>query len=297
MREKLGSILIATLLSFQSFAQELEVKGGFIEDEMMLGQEVTFWMTASYPTSLEILLPDTNYNFTPFEFSRKQYFETEIIDGKAFDSAVYFLQSYEIDAFQSLQLPAIGLHQKDSLAVSTPLDSLAFVELAPVVTDTTTLLTDVKHLSVNRQFNYPLLYYILGGLAILLLIATLIFGKRILRYIKLRKLRKEYEKFSMRLTTYIRQLKQEPQPNVAEEALILWKNYQQRLDERPFATYTTRDILGLKFTKELEKPLKSIDRVIYGRKAEENLYQDFQQIEDFTQHRYSKKVAEIQDGK
>jgi hypothetical protein len=181
--------------------------------------------------------------------------------------------------------------------MDSPLDSIVFAELAPIVTDTTSLKTNVSYQDVTLAFNYPLVYYIVGGIVFVLLILVLLFGKRMLRYLKLRRLKKEYEKFSSRLTEYIRELKKQPDPQLAEEALVYWKKYQQKLDDQPFESYTTRDILRLSFAQELEKPLKSIDRLIYGNRNGETVYQDFQQIEDFSQHRFTKKVAEIQDGK
>lgn len=296
-RGKRYIFLFAFLLWLPGYSQEVQIKGGFIEDEMMLGESVSFWMTATYPPHMEMVLPDSTFDFLPFEFASRRYFETQLIDEMAFDSAVYQLQSYEIEPIQHLFLPAVILKGQDSIVYETPTDSIAFIELAPVVTDTTKLQANVNYQTVSRQFNYPLLYYISGGLAVVSLIFLIIFGKRIMRYFKLRKLKKEYEKFSGTLATYIEKLKSNPEPELAEEALTLWKSYQQKLDSEPFPSYTTRDILLLPFTQELEKPLKSIDKTIYSGQPEETIFQDFQQIEGFTQHRYSKKVAEIHDGK
>jgi len=300
MREGPGKLLISFCLIISGFilhGQEIKVSGGFVQDSLMIGEDVDFWMTASYPPALEMMLPDTNYDFNPFEFSAKKYFETELRDGQAFDSAVYTLQSYEIDLIQYLMLNAFILNEQDSVRLSSNIDSIYFSALAPVVTDTTSLKTNLAYQSVSRAFNYPLMYYVIGGFVALFLIVLLIFGKRIVKAIKLRKLRKEYEKFSDLLTDYIRKLKNQPEPITAENALSLWKKYQSKLDDEPFTSYTTKDILALEFAKELEKPLKSIDRLIYSKKPDESIYQDFQQIEDFTQHRYSKKVLEIQEGK
>ena len=79
--------------------------------------------------------------------------------------------------------------------------------------------------------------------------------------------------------------------------MIFWKNYQQQLDKVPFSVMTTKEILNQDFATELNKPLKSIDRVVYGKRVQENIFQDFEQIDNFTQDRYSKKIAEIKDGK
>lgn len=300
MREGRGRLLLLIFgitFTFHIDAQEVKVKGGFLEDSLLLGQDMGYWITASYPKDLEMIFPDTLSDFSPFEFSSKKYFPTKEKEGIAFDSTIYFLQSYEIDLVQYLKLSAVILNDGDSTVLETPLDSIYFSELAPFASDTTQLIKNTSYQNVSKQFNFPLLYIVLGGLLLLIIIILLIFGKRFIQYFKLRKLRKEYEKFSESLTQYIHQLKENPEFNAAENALTLWKAYQEKLENWPFTSFTTKEILKLDFTKEIEDPLKSIDRLVYGKRDTDNVYQDFQQIEDFTQHRYSKKVEEIKNGK
>lgn len=301
MREGRGRLflIIYSLLifSFSSRAQEIKVNGGFIEDSLLIGQNINYWITASYPAQMEMVFPDSNYTFKPFEYSDKAYFPTILKEGLAFDSTVYTLQSFEIDPIQYLQLQAVILHQGDSIKFNTPSDSIYLKELAPMVSDTTQLKTNLEYQSVNRQFNYPLLYYIIGAFIIASVVLLLIFGKRIIRYFKLKKLLKEHQRFSTRLNEYINQLKSDPNQIVAEQALTIWKKYQQRLDKIDFNTLTTKEILALAFTGELKEPLKSIDRTVYGNRIQENIYQDFQQLENFSEDRYQKKVEEIKNGK
>ncbi len=289
--------ILFLIFSVHVSAQEIKVNGGFVEDSLLIGEDVNFWITASYPSDLEMVFPDSVYNFSPFEFSSKTFFPTKSIDGAAFDSTVYTIQSYEIDLVQYLSIPAIILDGLDSAVIQTPIDSILLKELAPIVSDTTTLIANTDYESVNRFFNYPLLYIILGSLAFIAIVLLLIFGKKIIRFFKLRKLRKEYENFSGQLSGYINSLKSNPESDLAEKALFFWKRYQERLDKFPFTKLTTKEILAESFAKELEKPLHSIDRLVYGKRETESIFQDFQQIEDFTQYRYNKKVEEIRDGK
>lgn len=300
MREGQGKnwVLIITLLcSLNLSAQEISVRGGFVEDSLLIGQDVNFWMTATYPPEMEMIFPDSLYSFTPYEFSDKTYFPTQIKGGLAFDSTVYTIQSYEIDRVQYLKLPAIILSKGDSMIINTPLDSITLTELAPMVSDSTKLKTNVDYQTVDREFNYPLLYYVLGGLILITIILLLIFGKQIIKWFKLRRLRIQFEQFDTVFSDYIKKLKVDPEPELAEHALVFWKNYQQRLEKLPFSVLTSKEILNYDFAGELAKPLKSIDRVVYGKRVHENVFQDFLQIENFTQHRYSKKVEEIKDGK
>lgn len=294
--DRLLSILFL-FLGLLTNAQQIQVKGGFLEDSLVIGEEINFWISAVYPPEMEMVFPDSNYTFTPFEYADKLYFPTELRGDLAFDSTIYTLQSFEIDPIQYLQLSALILSSEDSTILNTPLDSIYLTELAPRVSDTTKLKTNLEYQTVARQFNYPLMYYITGGLVLLTIILLLVFGKRILKYLKIKKLERDYRTFSEAFTQYIHHLKDTPEPDTAEKALSVWKKYHQRLDKFAFSSFTTKEILALDFTQELKDPLKSIDRVVYGKRTQENIYQDFQQIEDFTDERFQKKVAEIKYGK
>lgn len=298
MQGGVGRFLVGLFLvcSLQVSSQEIKVNGGFVEDSLLIGQDVNFWVTASYPASLEMVFPDSNFNFSPFEYSSKKYFPTKSENDVAFDSTVYTIQSYEIDLVQYLLLPTVILEGKDSTVINTPLDSIFFTELAPMVSDTTKLIANTNYSLVDTQFNFPLFYYVIGGLVALCVILLIIFGKRIIRFFKLRKLRKNFENFSGQLAGYIQKMKVEPEYTLVEEALVFWKKYQEGLDKTPFTKLTTKEILKNTDAKELEKPLMSIDRLVYGKRPTDTVFQDFQQIEDFTQYRYNKKVEEIKGG-
>ena len=68
----LKSVGIAFLLLISvnciSYAQEIEVKGGFIQENIKIGEPVQYYLKAKYPASLEVLFPGEDYTFTPFEF-------------------------------------------------------------------------------------------------------------------------------------------------------------------------------------------------------------------------------------
>ncbi|SNT36216.1 hypothetical protein SAMN05421640_3551 [Ekhidna lutea] len=299
MQERRGKYLISIIVLLSSInlgAQEITVKGGFVEDSLLIGQDVNYWVSASYPPDLEMVFPDSLYSFAPFEFSSKIYYPTQVKEGLAFDSTVYTIQSFEIDKVQYLNLPVAILKGNDSTIINTPIDSIYLTELAPMVTDTTKLKTNLDYQLVDTQFNYPLMYYIIGGLIILTIIILLAFGKKILRWLKLKKLHNEYAQYADIFATYIRKLKTDPEPSTAERALFLWKKYHERLEKIPFTILTTKEILDYEFTSELKNPLQNVDRMVYGRKVNEFVFQDFQQLEEFSQHRYNEAYNKIKQN-
>jgi hypothetical protein len=91
MREGQGKWVIILLLVFISqhiAGQSIEIRGGFIEDSLMIGENVNYWMTASYSPETEVILPDSNFNFAPFEFSSRTIFETQSVGPNAFYSVI-----------------------------------------------------------------------------------------------------------------------------------------------------------------------------------------------------------------
>lgn len=286
-----------TLLFFISNAQKLKIRGGFIQDSVGVGEELDYWVTASYPVEQEILFPDTNYRFTPYEYLDKFYSETLVKNNRAFDSAVYKLQSFEIDPVQYLSLPVIQLREGDSITFQTPTDSVYFRELAPVVSDTTSLISNVDYMEVYRQFNYPLWGILLVAIGLVSLIVLLVFGKKIRRKLLIRRMRKEYARFSEEFSRMIGTLKSDPSPQYVEDTVALWKHYLEKLEKEPFRKLTTTEILKYPYTNEIRDSLKTTDRSIYGKEIIGDIYKNIQELEDFTDHRYSMKIAELSNGK
>jgi hypothetical protein len=280
-------------------SQEIKINGGFIEDSLQLGSTVHYWVTAEYPMEIEVLFADSNYNFSPFEYADKFFVETELRNDNAFDSVVYGLQSFEIDLIQKLQLPVFVVQSNDSIILTTPLDSLFFEELVPLqqVSDTTQLIQNTQYNPVARLYNYPLMWIILGILLAISLIIFFTFGQKIKNYFTIRRLKKEYGLFSNFISQLINLLKESVDQERAAQGLTHWKNYLERLELEPFSKLTTKEILALEFTSELKEALQNIDKNVYGNQKDPELYKSFQEVEDFTQHRFHMKIEDIKNGK
>lgn len=297
MQGRLLYTILGLLIYANTSAQEVLLKGGFAEDSLKLGENIHFWVAVSYPGELELILPDTTYNFSPFEFSAKSYFPGTIKNGLVSDSAIYTLQSYEIDPVQYLSLPAYVLGPKgDSITIRIEPDSIYLTELVPMVSDTTALKTNLAYQDVPTQFNFQLMWIILGVLVVILALTYIFFGKKIQKLMRLRKLRKAYIQFSEQLSLQIHDLKNAPDQKVAEHMLSEWKRFLEMLEQRPFSKLTTKEIMAMEYTAELNGTLKNIDRCVYGGHINDAIYKDFQAIEDFTQHRYAMITDQIKNG-
>mgnify|MGYP003650328350 FL=1 len=278
------------LFYFISTAQEITPEGYFVADSMKIGEEFEYSLSIKYPKSSEVIFPDSSYNYAPFEFPTRED------STYAYDSVIYSLSSFEIDKVQYLQLPVFMLHGKDSIPVLPPKDSILLVEMITQVPDSLVFKENTAFHKVPLAFNYPYLVIGLGILVVMLIIGYFSFGKTIKRKIRLYRLRKEYEKFSQSFEKGIGRVKKDHDINLLEEVLVVWKKYMERLEDKPFTKYTTREILNSGYDQTLKDVLRNIDRSIYGQFDDEQIHKNFETLEDFTLERYKLRIKEVTNG-
>lgn len=275
------------------------MRGYFDVDTVKLGEPLKFYLTATYPQTYQVLFPDSTFSFAPFEFQKKRYFQTKTTSGLSYDSVIYTLATYEIDKIQTLALPVFQLQKKDSLPYLTETDTVYFKELVGALPDSLAisqlpLKTNTAYNPVSWLLNYPLL--LLGGGIVLLIaiVCWIIFGKRIRKYFILKKLGKRHELFLSRFDETVEKLKSGFSPEVAEVSVTIWKKYMEELSSRPYTKFTSREIREQE-SSELGQPLRSVDKMIYGRLAPET-YDSFQQLKEFTKNQFNIKVEEVKHG-
>src|SRR5688500_16263838 len=108
-------LFVASLGS--SIGQDVNVRGGFFLDSLRVGDQTGFYLTATYPSNLNIIFPDSTFNYHPFEFNKKRYFPTQTTDGKSYDSVIYYLSTFEVDRIQQLSLPVFQLNRSEERRV------------------------------------------------------------------------------------------------------------------------------------------------------------------------------------
>ncbi|MBT32536.1 MAG: hypothetical protein CMO01_22970 [Thalassobius sp.] len=290
---KILSLIIAIQFSFDALAQESTPLGKFVGDSIKLGEPVEYVLTYKHDPALEVLFPDSTYDFTPFEFLDKKYFPTKTIEGQSIDSVVYTLTSFELDEIQRISIPVYIQESEKEHVINTLEDSIVLVATLDALPDSVPLLTNTNMLLVNRQFNYPYLLIGLGTLLGLAIIAFLIFGKQIRRAYKLKKLKKQYDSFYAdfgNLTTNLQET-----TNI-EKALSLWKHYSGHLINVPLASYTTKEIKVALKDGQLYNSLQQIDKAIYAGETDEKIKDNFQFLEKSATGYYQQKVEDIRNG-
>ena len=291
-------LVIVVLASVQSSAQ-LRVRGYLLKDSAAIGEIVPYVLTASYPRDKQVVFPDSTFSVAPFELSGKRFFPTRSLDGASYDSAVYFVSTFEIDSIQVLRLPVFLVTAADSTAVYARPDSLRLryrvtIPLDSVAVEKLPLKANTAYQRVKWLFNYPVLMMVAVVLAIVGIIAWLVFGKQIRRFFALRRLRKAYENFQQRYTQALETLGSEASSRRAEEALVMWKKYMEELEQFPFTKSTSREILRRYSSDLLASALRNIDRAIYG--GYDASHDPFVFLKTYSRQQFEKREAELKNG-
>ena len=291
-------LVIVVLASVQSSAQ-LRVRGYLLKDSAAIGEIVPYILTASYPRDKQVVFPDSTFSVAPFELSGKRFFPTRSLDGASYDSAVYFVSTFEIDSIQVLRLPVFLVTAADSTAVYARPDSLRLryrvtIPLDSVAVEKLPLKANTAYQRVKWLFNYPVLMMVAVVLAIVSIIAWLVFGKQIRRFFALRRLRKAYENFQQRYTQALETLGSEASSRRAEEALVMWKKYMEELEQFPFTKSTSREILRRYSSDLLASALRNIDRAIYG--GYDASHDPFVFLKTYSRQQFEKREAELKNG-
>ena len=89
-------------INFDLIGQEIKIKANFIEDSIQVGDVVSYNLNVSYPNNIEVLLPDSNYNYSPFEYINKSYSSTINDSIYNYDEVTYKFTSFNLDSIQFL---------------------------------------------------------------------------------------------------------------------------------------------------------------------------------------------------
>lgn len=267
-----------------------------MQDEVKIGQEVLFALSVSYDKNINILFPDSTYDFGTFEYNSRTYFTTKTDTLYSYDSVVYRLSTFEIDSVQFLQLPLFILKDEDSLTVLSTLDSVQLVHVVTEIPETPELRANTSYIEINRQFNYPYFLIGVGSLSLVGLVLVLLFGRQIRRWWQVYRLNRTHRKFMERFFNLMRDVSSNnPQKN-PEFVLAFWKRYLERLERKPISKLTTKEILVLHNSSELKENLRAIDRNIYGGERGADLFASFDYLMKYTSGIFHQRINEIKNS-
>lgn len=290
------SLIFSLAFIINLFGQQIEPKGKFLQDSMAIGEPVKYSLSIHYPADFQVLMPDSLYDYAPFEYSKKQFSPTKTDSIRSFDSVVYTLTSFEIDKVQKLKLPVFIVQGDDSTAVYAKTDSIYLEEQIQVVSDSLQMKTDAIITKLDKDFNYPYLIAFVIAIGIVVLLVILFFGKKLRKKWQVWRLNKRHKKFRISFESKLSSVG-DMQVEKIEKLLYTWKKHAEYISKSPYAKLTSKEINQMQQNEELYENLKSIDRTIYSSKGRENATEAFQFLLHYANVILEERIKAITDGK
>jgi hypothetical protein len=289
---KIIGIVLLVIVMNPVYGQKIDVNAGFMKDTIVIGEEIPYYLNATYPKNMVMVFPDSTFDFRPFEFNRKQYFRTKSDSTTSRDSVIYFLATFSLDTFQSLLLPVYIANGNDCTEVDGESDSIFLQHVISEMPDSVALKTNTSFFRIPSTFNYPLFTIAIITFGIIAFLVFLFFGKRIFRWVIIKQLKRRHKKFVEKFYLWLRDLRDNRNLLSAEQILNEWKKYLERLEKEPYTKMTSREIVAYTDHLEIRESLKNIDRFIYGDVKETPLHKEFEKLLDFSIDRYREKLVE-----
>ena len=271
-------------------------KGKFLSDSVRIGLPVQYALSYRHKATADVFFPDSSYNFSPFEMVKREYFNTVTDQHGSLDSVIYTLISFEVTPIQELSLPVYVRAKRDCTRVFAPMDYviLSSIIKSNVNIDTLSLKKDTRLIPIAQQVNFPLIFLIIIGLLLIIGMVFWFFGKPIRRQIRLFNFKRRYDDFRklfQRLSRGTEDAKRRLE-NI-EKAVVLWKKYIERIENKPFTTFTTKEILDNLKDNRLSDALREIDATVYGGVYSNQTIASLQVLQELAEGLYHERRVEM----
>ncbi|MDQ1087834.1 LapA family protein [Siphonobacter sp. SORGH_AS_1065] len=274
-------------------------EGKFLSKEIKVGKPVQYALSYRHDPRLDVFFPDSTYDFTPFQFLKRDYYSTRTNASGSLDSVVYTLVSFEVDSMQYLKLPVYVMNQKDCTALYSGLQSIPLRSLLNLKSKKAGLQSNTALVLLDDQINYPLYFIILIFAGILGGLIYWLFGARIRRRWRQFQLWRRHLEFRGNFQRHLRGATDSRQAVInVERAVVLWKRYLERLEGKPYTTFTTKETVEqFSHSRQLEQALRETDAVVYGGVTSPQTQESLRILRDLAVRTYIKQREVILEKK
>jgi len=280
-------------LSHFAPGQELKVEGYFLQDSAMLGERVGYVLKATYPSSLNVLFPDSTYHFDEMEFLGKETFISHSQDSVTLDSAVYYLSNFSLDSVKTFGLPVFEVLRYDSIshfAAASPLVLKLTIDEMP---EELAFKETNRYQPIPRDFNYPYLLIGLSALLVITLALFFLFGKKVKKRWKIFNEKRKQKKFLSQWQQAKAAFISNPSMESADSLLGLWKGRMENLTNKPFKEWTSTEISAELKMPELIAAFRKIELIIYAARPAEDIEAACDQLEEISTATFEQKIKEL----
>ncbi len=263
---KIRLILFFLLFLTELSAQDIQLKGYFMQDSARLGERVGFVLKANYPQTSQLIFPDSAFDFSPFILLEKKSFISQTVEGITTDSAVYYLSNFSLEPSSYLSLPAYELSRYDSITYFSNEAEIKLKLTLDSIPEQLAFQQNNVYQPLEKSFNWLLIGLIVGGVVILLAVFTLLFAKKIKALYRSNREKVRWLQFERKWKKLSALLYQNPQIELADEVVGLWKGYLESITDQPFQEWTSSEIAESLGDQQVFQSLRSIDMIIYAGK-------------------------------
>ncbi len=291
-------ITLVFLLAGNLYSQNIAVRAGFVNDSTRVGDDLIFYLAASYPRTSQVLFPDSTFSFAPFELRTKEYFPTHTRDTVSVDSAIYILRTFEIEKQQTLRLPVFVVNPMDCTRVFSARDTVALRATVGSLPDSLTsdlpLKATTAYQPVELELNVPMIVTIAAATVLTAGIAWMLFGPSLRKHYRIKRLKQMHTSFSANFDRHLRTIQTQFSSESTEAAVVEWKKYMEALSRRPFTKLTTRETTAMEQNEQLGRSLRNVDRAIYG--GDTNVLDSLSSLKVYADERFNDFLNQVKNG-
>ena len=291
-------LLISLFFGSPTAGNGLKVKALQNKTRVKIGEPFSVSLFADYPSELQLLFPDSTFSFGNCLLRESRFFPTHTRNGISRDCVVYQLACFHPEPLQSFTIPVLEYRNGDTLRF--PSNQIRFSVLSepdslPVVPGK--FLEETSPAPVALKLNYPYIAAVFILVIGLLLLANFFFDKPVQKFFYLWLERRRFLRFIRTFEKMQSELEKDLGIQRMEAVIVLWKRYLQRLDGRPFLSFTSLEIARALPDQQLKKSLQEIDRWIYGGVEMENPGNCITVLKEKAVSKYELKREQIRNGK
>ena len=292
--------LILSLLILQSIyslnAQKIEYRGYFIKENKTIGDTIYFISTINYPKNIEIIQPDSSNDYKTFEYIDKLIFPSLKIEDRVLDSTIYLLRTFNTDTIQSLKLSSYIINNNDSLKITSTEDNLIISNQIKKIDQSLKVKYNTILSKINKLINYKYVTYIITIILLIIGLAYILFGKKIVIFFKIHRLKKAFKSFETKFQKQQMIYRKEKSKNEIEKLLIIWKVFMEFISNKTYLSSTTKEIEKFNSNKKIISSLKGFDKNIYSPNKNILESKDINNLFNEAKHNFNVKLKNIKNG-
>jgi hypothetical protein len=191
--------LLAIVLVMQAMAMHGQAPSATLtcrQKLVQVGRPFEVELSVRHPERMVVVFPDTLKDFKPYEVHSGKPIPTSTNDGLSEDVKIYQLYTWEIDSVQHLQFPVRYLTTKGDTEVV--MSNVVDVEYQPTIaafSDTLKVRAIGDLAVIQEPVNWVAWGIIFTVLALLIVIAVIVFAKPLTRMVRRAKIEREWRKY------------------------------------------------------------------------------------------------------